>query len=118
MTERRLHHRVEMLAQVQVSRHSDVHIMDTRDISRGGVFIQGDPAASPEIATGVDLDLVLFFADNVHDEVSVRATVVRVVEPADATPDNPAGFGLRFTLFTPGHDTRLTQILANAEERA
>lgn len=90
--------------------------MDTLDISRGGVFIQGNPEEFPELSPGVDLDLVLFFTDDLHDDVVVRATVVRVVDSAG--PGSCPGFGLRFKFFTPGHYPRLTQILAGADGRA
>ncbi|MCK5798890.1 MAG: PilZ domain-containing protein [Deltaproteobacteria bacterium] len=109
--ERRLHRRVDLLAQVQMTRSSEVHIMSTVDISRGGVFVQGDPNDAPELTSGIDLDLVLFCADDPRHEIVVRATIVRVVSLEKATRELPGGFGLRFSLFAPGHYERLCQIL-------
>lgn len=111
--ERRQHPRVEVLAQVQVTRDAEVHVMSTSDISRGGIFIQGDPADAPDLLPGVDCDLVLFDADADREEVMVRATVVHIVDRPDAK-----GFGLRFKTFMPGHAARLKTVLTELDPEA
>jgi len=90
---RRDHPRSELLAQVQVRRELEVHIMPAFNISGGGVFVQGEPTDYPELQPGTELELVIFDADDPsRDDVSVRAAVART----EQRPGLAHGFGLRF----------------------
>jgi c-di-GMP-binding flagellar brake protein YcgR len=108
--DRRNHPRIDLLAQVQVTRASEVHILSTQNISVGGLFVQADPAEMPEVKRGVELEIVIFHADEeLAGDVAARARVVRIVK--DPRPGQPAGFGLQFQSFSPGHKERLQTLL-------
>ncbi|MEK6608835.1 MAG: PilZ domain-containing protein, partial [Myxococcota bacterium] len=81
--DRRKNPRVELMAQVQVTRDADVHILRARDVSRGGMFLSGSPDVYAEFVSGADLDVVLFGAGAEHGDdlgdVTARARIVRVV---------------------------------------
>lgn len=90
---RRAHPRFELLAQVQVRRELEVHIMPAVNISGGGVFVRGEPTDYPELRPGTELELVIFDADDPSGgDVAVRAAVARTEE----RPGLAHGFGLRF----------------------
>lgn len=93
MPEQRDHPRVELLAQVQVARDSEIYVMSTSNIGPGGVFIQGDPADCPDLEPGAAVEVVIFATD-LGLEVRLDARIVRVV-PAGGR--FPPGFGLQFT---------------------
>jgi hypothetical protein len=93
--ENRKHARVDLLAQVQISSESEVLIMSTKNISRGGIFIQGDPLDFPELGQNILVELVIFAANDLSvDDVRLMAQVVRV--EASNTTGTPPGFGLQF----------------------
>jgi Tfp pilus assembly protein PilZ len=87
--------RIDLLAQVQVSRSSEVHIMETVNISKGGLFVLGDPAIYPDLSVGVEVELLLFLPE-ADDGLTCLAKVVHV-QAAESKKDQPAGFGLNFT---------------------
>lgn len=91
----RAHPRFDLLAQVQVTRHSEVYIMSTRNVSRGGIFIQGDPQEYPELKVGTQVELVIFNPDDPgQDDVTLTAMVVR--RDRVSGREARAGFGLQF----------------------
>lgn len=93
--ERRAHPRFELLAQVQVARESEVHIMSADRISRGGVFVKGEPSQYPDLQVGTRVEVVVFDADNPgQEDLALQAQVVRV-ESGEASAYQP-GFGLKF----------------------
>jgi len=107
--ERRSHARYEFLAQVQVTGDTEVHILSTANISRGGLCLQMDPEDSMHLPTGTHLELVIFLPDDdVVEEVSVGATVMRTVKGADGGIE---GYGLRFESFAPTHLSRFNALL-------
>ena len=106
--ERRAHPRVELFAQVQVTRESEVHILEMANISRGGAFLQAEPREMPEIQVGVDLELLIFCADDIGQDVACRAKVVRVVDQSHAPR---RGFGVAFTAVDPQNMARLERFL-------
>jgi hypothetical protein len=90
--DRRAYRRSEILAQVQVSRESEVHIMSAQ-ISRGGMFVHGEPTEYPDLRVGTEVEVVVF--DVVRpgsDDVSLDAKVVRIEEGLA----DKHGFGLQF----------------------
>lgn len=92
--ELRLHPRVDLFAQVQVSKQSEVYIMSTANISRGGLFVSGDPREYPELVEGATVELVVFAGEDLGvEDARLRGRVVRVV-PAGQGP--LPGFGVQF----------------------
>lgn len=68
--------------------------METANISKGGLFVLGEPKAYPELAVGVEVELLLFLPE-AHDGLTCRAKIVHIqTTPAEKLP---AGFGLNFT---------------------
>jgi hypothetical protein len=109
----RSHGRVDLLAQVQVTREAEVYIMSTMNISRGGVFIRCDPSECPDLRAGAQVEIVIFVAEDPGvEDVSLQARIVRV-EP-QARGQIPSGFGLQFV----GLDADQTQKLERLIEAA
>lgn len=94
--EKREHPRFELFAQVQVARESEVHIMSAQRISRGGIFVQGEPTAYPDLQVGTQVEVVVFDADNPgREDLSLAARIVRV--DGLSSSRRSLGFGLQFT---------------------
>lgn len=108
-TDRRVHPRYELFAQIQLSRDAEVYVMSTENISEGGVFVQGDPEDFPSLEVGSEVELLLFPAENLMLELSCRARVVRVQQGAGAVPP---GYGLMFSDVDQAIRERLAQFLA------
>ena len=113
MSEKRLHPRHDLLAQVQVSAETEVHVMSTDNISLGGVFLQGVPRQYPEITIGAEFDLLIFAANEMGGDVRCRARVVRIEADGDRT-----GFGLKFISLTRPNSLRLQRFLGGSSPRA
>lgn len=93
-TERRAHPRIEVLAQVQVARDAEVHIMSARNLSRSGIFLNGNPAEMPDLKVGLHVELMIFAADDAGEDVTSMAHIVRVED--GSTPGTVSGFALTF----------------------
>jgi hypothetical protein len=94
--DKRSHPRFELLAQVQVAREAEVHIMSAQKISRGGIFVQGEPDEYPDLQVGSRVELVVFDAEHPGEQdVSLEAKIVRVEDGQRS--DTQLGFGLQFT---------------------
>lgn len=113
--ERRAHPRVEYMAQVQVSRDAEVHIMSTRNISRGGLFLIGSPSEYPEFTLRSVVDLVLFSANEDVDDFKCKARVVRTV--TEHTAGRVPGFGLMFQDLNETQKKQVEQILQVAQNK-
>ena len=117
--ERREHERVDLLAQVQVTRESEVHILSTSNISHGGVFLLADPAEVPDLERGAEVELVIFPTTEPTEEndetqemtVSAQAKVVRIED--GKMPGRDAGFGLRILKIDPDNRQRLRKLIKN-----
>ena len=111
---RRAHPRVELLAQVQVKRDLEVHIMEALNISIGGIFIQGQPEEYPDLAVGTTVELMIFDPDSPDGtDVTLKAHVVRreVGENEGMSP----GFGLRFADMDGDKLEHLCTLISKAE---
>jgi c-di-GMP-binding flagellar brake protein YcgR len=108
--ERRAHPRVDLLAQVQLSRDTEVHIMSTRDISLGGVFVRGEATDHPELKIGAMVELVIFdsSAASGGDDIGLRATITRIEKAPDP------GFALRFINAGPSERAALQRLIDSA----
>lgn len=108
-SDRRAHPRHDLLAQVQVSRASEVYILPTLNISRGGLFLQGDPSDTPELKVGLEVEVLIFSPDEAVDDVAARARVARIDDGRAA--GHLAGFGLRFTHLEAESQHRLERLI-------
>lgn len=97
------------MAQVQLSRESEVHIMPMVNASCGGMFLRANPFETPELRLGVEVDLTLFDPSDIGAEVRASARVARIER--GATPREPSGFGLEFTRIDKPNLTRLRGLL-------
>ncbi len=105
--ESRSYPRVELFAQVQVTRDSDVYVMSTLNVSKGGVFISGNPFDYPDLEVGTMVELVIFSSEESIPDATLRGRVVRVVD-AGKTP----GFGLQFVSVRPEQASSLDRLIA------
>lgn len=106
--ERRAHRRVELLAQVQVSRTDEVHILSTVNISSGGVFLSANPESLPQFQVGIEAELVIAPPNDLGESVTARARLVRI--EGRARPGQPAGFGFEFSQVDPLNKSRLKRL--------
>ena len=81
------------MAQVRVKRGGVTHILDVKNISLSGVFVNaGEGKDRARLRVGQELELDLFHVDELEN-ISVGARVVRVVEDLDP---ELTGFGIQF----------------------
>ena len=106
---RRQHDRVNLFAQVQITRDRDVHIMSTRDISLGGLFLVAAPEDYPEMRIGVNVELSIFDADAPGPgDVLLNGRIVRLERGGKGYQP---GFGLMFTSLSPDHRSGLQRLI-------
>ena len=108
--------RIEVYAQAQI-RGKDIHIMAVRNVSAGGVYLEGTPAEYPDLKPGTDIDLVIFGAedgqgDDPEFNIICRAKVIRI-DPG-FTGKRPPGFGVTIDPIDQEHRDRLTNLLLRA----
>jgi hypothetical protein len=107
-TEKRVHLRFELFAQVQLCRENEVYVMSTENISAGGVFVSGNPSDYPKMVKDAEVELLIFPADNLMLDFNCRARVTRVER---AGPGGRSGFGLEFTDLDEHNRSRLARFL-------
>lgn len=112
--DRRRHERMDLLAQVQVTRDSTVEIMTTLNLSLGGAFLQGEAAAGTEFSVGTRIELQIFAPDDEGADISCRAEVVRVERGEEFGP--PAGIGVKFLGLGKLSRARLAKLLETASD--
>jgi hypothetical protein len=111
-SERREHPRVDLIAQVQVKAGGDILVLQARNVSVGGVFLEGAPKDHPQLQKGVEIDITLFPAhDPEHAPIELRGKVVRI-ERGDK--GGPVGFGLSITTIDKISQGRLRALLRSA----
>jgi hypothetical protein len=108
--------RIEVYAQAQV-RGSEVYIMAVRNVSAGGVYLEGTPRQYPELRPGVDVALVIFgsedgMGDDPDFNIQCRAKVIRVDE--GFAGKRPPGFGCTIDPIDQDSRDRLTNLLLRA----
>jgi c-di-GMP-binding flagellar brake protein YcgR len=105
--ERRANRRIDLLTQVQVSRDSECYVMASRNISRGGLYVLGDPAQHPDLKVEAVVELSIFDPDEpTCQEMKLDAMVVRVEQGARK------GFGLQFINVNSETATQLDHFLS------
>lgn len=107
--ERRRHRRIDILAEVHLTRDADVSVFRTANASLGGLFLLGTAQASIEMRPGTDVDVILFAGEgNDLEEVAARARVVRA---------EPHGYALAFTSLDERNRARLAALLDHTVAR-
>lgn len=108
--------RIEVYAQAQVRGH-DIHIMAVRNVSAGGVYLEGTPAQYPDLKPGITIELVIFGSedgkgDDPEFNIMCRAKVIRIDAGFEAK--RPPGFGVTIDPIDQDHRDRLTNLLLRA----
>jgi hypothetical protein len=108
--------RIEVYAQAEV-RGQDIHIMAVRNVSAGGVYLEGTPQQYPELKPGVEFDLVIFgseegMGDDPDFNISCRARIIRFDE--GFAGKRPPGFGCTIDPADQDNRDRLTNLLLRA----
>src|SRR3954453_23609704 len=88
--------RIEVYAQAEV-RGSEIKIMAVRNVSAGGVYLEGTPAEYPDLRPGTEIDLVIFGSEDGMGEdpdfnIICKAKVIRF-DPG-FSDKRPPGFGV------------------------
>ena len=108
--------RIEVYAQAQV-RGADVNIIAVRNVSAGGVYLEGTPAEYPELKPGTEFNLVIFgseegMGDDPDFNINCRGRVIRVDE--GFAGKRPPGFGCTIDPVDQDNRTRLNNLLLRA----
>jgi hypothetical protein len=114
--------RIEVYAQAEVRATAegsvaDVAIMAVRNVSAGGVYLEGTPAEYPQIKPGTEMDLVIFgseegLGDDPEFNIVCRARVIRI--DAGFAGKRPPGFGVTIDPIDQDNRDRLTNLLLRA----
>ncbi len=116
-TNRRRSPRIEVFAQAEVKAR-EVHIMEVRNVSAGGVYLVGTPKDYPGLTPGHDFGLVIFRAvDGAGDDPGANvACHARITRIDDGYPGKrPPGFGATIDPVNDDHRERLADLLSRAE---
>lgn len=106
---RRQHPRVDLIAQVQAKRAAEILILQARNVSLGGVFLEGDPKAHPQLGIGIEVDLSLVPEDDPEGQpILMRAKIARIERTG--TP----GFGLSIVRIDSNSQGRLSALIKRA----
>ena len=116
-TNRRRSPRIEVFAQAEL-KGQDVRIMEVRNVSSGGIYLVGTPQEYPDLAPGVDLDLIIFgseegMGDDPDFNISCQARIIRVDEGNPGK--RPPGFGATIDPVDEDNRERLTKLLLRAD---
>ena len=108
--------RIDVFAQAEV-RGEDVRIMSVRNVSAGGVYLEGTPEEYPELGPGVELNLIIFgtedgAGDDPDFNVRCLAQIIRIDEGSEGK--RPPGFGCTINPVDQDQRDRLTNLLLRA----
>ena len=115
--ERRRSPRIEIFAQAEVV-GQEIYIMEVRNISASGVFLEGPPDEYPDLTPGIELNLAIFAneedtgQDDPDANVVCHARIVRV--DAGESGQRPPGFGATIDPVDDENRERLMQLLSRA----
>jgi len=109
--------RIEVYAQAEV-KGCEIHIMDVRNLSAGGVYLVGTPEQYPDLRPSTNLELVIFgsedgMGDDPDFNVSCHATIIRIDEGSPGK--RPPGFGATVAPIDEENRSRLTNLLLRAD---
>ncbi len=90
----------------------EIHILESRDLGRGGVFLNAaDADTYPDLHVGAAIDLA-FFSGRSLEAVHVNGLVVRVQR------GSPGGFAVAFTGMAAEDGRRLDEMIAKSKKAA
>ena len=112
--------RIEVYAQAEVRATGgvpDIAIMAVRNVSAGGVYLEGTPAEYPDLKPGTEIELVIFGSeDGAGDDpdfnIICKARVIRI-DPG-FPGKRPPGFGVTIDPVDQDNRERLTNLLLRA----
>ncbi len=109
--------RIDVYAQAELRGGQDVHIMAVRNVSAGGVYLEGTPDEYPGIKPGIEIEIVIFGSeagqgDDPDFNIVCKARVIRI-DPGFAGK-RPPGFGCTIDPVNQDNRDRLTNLLARA----
>jgi hypothetical protein len=115
---RRRNPRIEVFAQAEVT-GLDVHIMEVRNVSAGGIYLVGTSAEYPDLSPGVDLNLVIFgseegMGDDPDFNILCKARIIRV--DLGNPGKRPPGFGATIDPLDEHNRERLNRLLLRASD--
>ncbi|MBK8482228.1 MAG: PilZ domain-containing protein [Proteobacteria bacterium] len=94
---------------MQVTRDSEVYILSTLNVSRGGLFVQCAPAEAPDLLLGREVEVLIFAPEEAIEDVGGQARVARIDD--GSAPGHLAGVGLRFTQLDAENTRRLERLI-------
>ena len=108
--------RIEVYAQAEVH-GQEISIMAVRNVSAGGVYLEGTPDEYPDFKPGKEIELVIFGSEDGHGDdpefnIVCKAKVIRV-DPGFAGK-RPPGFGVTIDPIDQENRDRLTNLLLRA----
>ncbi len=108
--------RIDVYAQAEI-RGNEIRIMAVRNVSAGGVYLEGTAEEYPELVPGVQIDLTLFGSEDGHGDdpdfnISCKATIIRI--DAGFADKRPPGFGATIDPIDQDHRDRLTNLMVRA----
>jgi PilZ domain len=107
--ERREHPRVELIAQVQVKRSTEILILQARNVSFGGVFLEGNPKDYPQLGVGMEVECSLSPEDDPEGKtIEMRARIARIERSGQI------GFGLSIVRIDANSQGRLAALIRRA----
>jgi hypothetical protein len=109
--------RIEVYAQAEVRGSQDISIMAVRNVSAGGVYLEGTAAEYPDLKPGVEIELVIFGSEEGHGDdpefnIVCKAKVIRI-DPG-FSGKRPPGFGVTIDPIDQDNRDRLTNLLLRA----
>jgi hypothetical protein len=115
---RRSSPRLEVFAQAEVV-GKDVHIVEVRNMSSGGIYLVGTTAEYPDLLPGVELDLVIFgseegLGDDPDFNITCKARIIRMDEGYPGK--RPPGFGATIDPVDEINRERLNRLLLRADD--
>jgi hypothetical protein len=108
--------RIEVFVQAQVQ-SGDVRILSVRNVSAGGLYLEGTPEEYPELRPGREIDLVIFGSEDGRGDdpdfnVCCKGQIIRLDE--GFAGKRPPGFGCTIQPVDEEARRRLTNLLARA----
>ncbi len=115
--ERRQIPRIDVYAQANVISGGEVHLMGVRNLSSGGVYLEGTSAEYPDLRPGTEIELTLFGAEEGRgddEDLNVRCVgrIVRI--DLGFGEKRPPGFGVAMNPVDDDQRERLTSLLIRA----
>jgi hypothetical protein len=108
--------RIEVYAQAEI-RGEEVAIMAVRNVSAGGIYLEGTPQEYPTFRPGLEFELVIFgseegLGDDPDFNIQCRAKIIRIDEGFPGK--RPPGFGCTIDPVDQDNRDRLTNLLVRA----